>query len=157
MHNKFLFAVILLLLVGGSSAQQSSSPETNSKKQDHPCTSAKTQIEMNQCYEDQFRKTEARLNAVYGKLMDSMEKRFSEASQAKDEDQQRYEDNAIKELKAAQTAWFQYRDLHCAAASHQFEGGSISPMVFAVCMSTTTEDRISELKQAYESDDLKLE
>ncbi len=105
-----------------------------------PCDAAATQLELNQCYGEQFRKADAHLNNIYANLLKQMQSEV-----------------AIQKLKVAEKAWIQYRDLHCEAAKYEYEGGSMSPMVWAQCMATTAEHRIEELKAAYESGERKLE
>ena len=121
------------------------------------CNGAKNQMELNQCAGEQFHKADTHLNTLYGKVLEIMQKDLSEAQDRKDTDLIKHHHQAIEKLKAAERAWIQYRDLHCEAASHQYEGGSIRPMVWGFCMSQTTLDRIEELKSAYEEGDRKLE
>ena len=116
-------------------------PERVSQK--GPCDAAMTQLDLNQCYGEQFRKADRRLNNVYASLLKQMQSEKNET--------------AIQKLKAAEKAWLQYRDLHCDAARYEYEGGSMSPMVWAQCMAMTTEHRIEELKAAYETGETKLE
>ena len=105
-----------------------------------PCDAAMTQLDLNQCYGDQFRKADAHLNKVYANLIKQMRGEI-----------------AVQKLKAAEKAWIRYRDLHCEGAKSEFDGGSMSPMVWAQCMAMTTEHRIEELKAAYETGERKLE
>jgi len=135
---------------------QNSDPAKQSKAQKNPCDWAQTQQEMNQCSGEQYRKADARLNAIYAKLIGLMGKDITAPQQGNDSDGKNYNETAIQKLRAAEKAWIQYRDLHCDAARQQFEGGSISPMVWADCMRTTTDHRIEDLENAYESPDRKL-
>ncbi|MGZ4789534.1 MAG: lysozyme inhibitor LprI family protein, partial [Terriglobales bacterium] len=114
-------------------------------------------MELDQCAGQQYRKADARLNAIYHKALDLLHADLAEAQNKKDADQIKYVQQAIDKLKAAERAWIQYRDLHCEAARHQFEGGSMSPMIWGFCMAKTTLHRIDELKSAYEDGDRKLE
>jgi uncharacterized protein YecT (DUF1311 family) len=95
---------------------------------------------MNFCYGEQYKKADVQLNTVYGDLI----KRFSAGSS---EDQKLNE--TIQRLKSAQRAWLTYRDLHCSIARDQYEGGSMAPMVWSMCMETVTQHRIEELNAAY--------
>jgi uncharacterized protein YecT (DUF1311 family) len=124
---------------------------------DHACDDAKSQSELTQCAGEQYHKADARLNSIYRKALETMLKDLSDAQDHKDPDLINYSQQAIEKLKAAERAWIQYRDLHCEAARHQFEGGSMSPMIWGFCMAQTTLDRIDELKSAYEDGDRKLE
>ncbi len=90
--------------------------------QKDPCGAGASQSDSNQCAGDEFQKADARLNRIYA--------------------------NLLKQMQGP--VWIQYRDLHCEAARYEYEGGSMSPMVFAQCMATTTGHRIEELKAAYD-------
>ena len=153
--NKFFLtaAAIVLVTVTTLTAQKAQKPADLKR----PCNEAKTQMELNQCAGEQYRKADARLNAVYRKVLEFMQKDLSDAQNEKDADQIKYNQEAITKLRAAEKAWIAYRDLHCDAARHQNEGGSMSPMIWAFCMEQTTSDRVEELKQAYETGDRKLE
>jgi uncharacterized protein YecT (DUF1311 family) len=141
MPMTFAFVLtIALLFFGIFASARKTKGGAGGAPQKGPCDAAATQLELNQCYGEQFRKADAHLNSVYANLLKQMQ---SEA--------------AIQKLKVAEKAWIHYRDLHCEAARYEYEGGSISPMVWAQCMATTTEHRIEELKAAYENGERKLE
>jgi uncharacterized protein YecT (DUF1311 family) len=142
-----------LLTITAASAQQTQ--KANDPEQ--ACTDSMNQMELDQCAGQQYRKADARLNAIYHKAVDFMHADLADAQNEKDADQIKYVQQAIDKLKAAERAWIQYRDLHCEAARHQYEGGSMSPMIWGFCMAKTTLHRIDELKSAYEDGDRKLE
>jgi uncharacterized protein YecT (DUF1311 family) len=146
-------AAITLLATTGLLAQQTQ----KSNEPQRSCDEAKSQAELNQCAGEQYHKADARLNSVYRKALDTMQKDLSDAQDHKSPDLIKYNQQAIDKLKAAERAWILYRDLHCEAARHQFEGGSMSPMVWGFCMAQTTLDRVDELKSAYQDGDRKLE
>lgn len=98
------------------------------KNQADPCMNAKTQIEMNECYNQQAKKADAELNVVYRKLMSALDQN----SQAK--------------LKAAEIAWIKYRDANCAFVAGVNEGGSVYLTAVSVCTADMTHKRINELK-----------
>jgi len=123
----------------------------------HACDSAMSQMELNQCAGEQYHKADVRLNVIYRRAVEFMEKNLAEAQDHNDADLTKYNRRAIEKLKAAEKVWIQYRDLHCDAARHQNMGGSMSPMIWGFCMAETTLDRIQELKSAYEDGDRKLE
>jgi len=154
MLNSLRLATALLLFAIFLCARNLT-PAEQTTSQKNPCDWAKTQQDMNQCSGEQYSKADAHLNSLYAKLMGLLEKDL--AKNANDAEQRAYNELAIQKLKAAEKAWIQYRDLHCDAARHQFEGGSISPMIWADCMASATEHRIDELKDAYGSPDRKLE
>ena len=123
----------------------------------HACDAAMSQMDLNQCAGEQYHKADVRLNAVYRKTLEIMQRDLGNAQAERDPQLVKYNQQAIEKIKAAERAWIQYRDLHCDAASQQYEGGSMRPMIWGFCMAETTLDRIKELKSAYEDGDRKLE
>jgi uncharacterized protein YecT (DUF1311 family) len=124
---------------------------------DDPCDKAMSQMESNSCYADQFHKADQHLNAVYKKLWTSMEDQLTVAKKHGLNQDIAFSEQQKEKLKSAELAWINYRDLHCAAARHQTEPGTISPMRWSICMTALTDHRIEEMKQAYEFGDKKLE
>jgi uncharacterized protein YecT (DUF1311 family) len=123
-------AAIVLLSATVLLAQQTQKPNDPQRA----CDEAKSQAELNQCAGDQYHKADARLNSVYRKAIETMQKNLLDAQDRKSPDLVKYSQQAIEKLKAAERARIQYRDLHCEAARHQFEGGSMSPMIWGFCM-----------------------
>lgn len=121
------------------------------------CNKAQSQIELNQCSDQQYRRDDDRLNRVYRKALEFIQKDLADARQQKDAEEEKYDQTSIEKLKATEKAWIQYRDLQCDASLHQTGGGSMSPMIWNFCMALATRHRIEELKQVYEVDDRKLE
>jgi uncharacterized protein YecT (DUF1311 family) len=105
-----------------------------------PCDAELTQVAMNECFGQEFHQADAHLNTIYKKLVASTET-----------------STTIQKLKAAELAWSNYRNTHCDAAQYEYEGGSIRPMILAICMTTLTNHRIEELKAAYGNGDKQLE
>jgi len=139
MLKTFALTIVLLFFAILGSAQKTKEGAKGAP-QKGPCDAAATQLELNQCYGEQFRKAYAHLNNIYASLL-----------------KQLGNGTAAQKLKMAEKVWIRYRDLHCEAARSEFEGGSISPMVWAQCMAATTDHRIEELKNAYETGERKLE
>jgi uncharacterized protein YecT (DUF1311 family) len=139
MPKMFALTIALLFFAVLGSAQKTKEGAKGAP-QGGPCDAAATQLELNQCYGEQFRKADAHLNKIYASLL-----------------KQLGNGTAVQKLKMAEKVWIRYRDLHCEAARSGFEGGSISPMVWAQCMAATTDHRIEELKNAYETGERKLE
>jgi uncharacterized protein YecT (DUF1311 family) len=146
LHVAFVAALTATIMT----AQQTTQPHT-------ACDAAQSQKDLSQCAGEKQDKADNRLNVVYRKILEIMQNDLSSAQAAKDNEMIKYDEDAVAKLKAAERAWIQYRDLHCEAAGHQYEGGSMRPMVQASCMEEVTLDRISELKSAYENGDHKLE
>jgi uncharacterized protein YecT (DUF1311 family) len=111
---------------------------------------------MNQCSAEEYRKADAHLNIVYKHLVRLLQKDTGEAQPLSD-GQKKAETLAEQKLRAAQRQWIQYRDLHCGSVKAQYEGGSIAAMQWSACMTETTNHRVEELKQGYETEDRKLE
>ena len=114
------FGLLVVILSATASAQEQ-------KKQD-PCANAQSQGEMNVCWRDQYKAADARLNAVYREF----------ASKLSDEES--------AQLKTAQLAWLKYRDSNCEFVADQFKGGSMRPMISAMCLADVTNARAAELK-----------
>jgi len=148
-NHKTIWTLFLLLATAscGARAQVLKAPD--------PCDKATSQADMNDCYGKQYLAIDARLNRIYhsamGYLQHDLDAGKSDAAQEK------YLRAAVEDLKAAEVAWIKYRNLHCEAASQQYEGGTMASMIHSMCLSMTTEHRIAEIKQAYENGDRKLE
>lgn len=147
---------LLLLSSGMGGAQQEVKTQSQAGSASNPCDKANTQMEMNQCSWAEYRKADAHLNAIYQKLMASLESNLADAQKVNDA-QRKSAEMEVQNLKAAEKAWIGYRDAHCAAAKQLYDGGSIVPTVYANCMQLLTNHRIEELKAAYETPDQKLE
>ena len=50
------------------------------------------------------------------------------------------------QLKTAENAWLKYRDTNCEFVADQYKGGSIRPMIAAICLADVTSNRTTELK-----------
>jgi len=140
MANTLGIATVLFIFLAIGSPQMGTSPKGGCDTQADPCGSASTQRDMNLCFGQQYSKTDALLNTVYRDQI----KRLSTGPSP---DQKQNE--SIERLKQAQRAWITYRDLHCSIARDQYEGGSMAPMVWSMCMETVTQHRIEELNAAY--------
>jgi uncharacterized protein YecT (DUF1311 family) len=145
-------AAILLLSATAPLAQQASKPIDPQR-----VCQAGSQAEINQCVSERYKKADARVNAVYRRVVQIMEKGVSDAQSDRDPDLVKYNQRAIEKLRMAERAWIRYRDLHCEADSQQYEGGAAVPMYWGLCMERTTADRVEELKRTYENEDQKLE
>jgi len=130
---KTLFLMVALCSFVVFPTQQNNDRHGKEMPQSGPCDAARTQLELNQSFAEEFRKADAHLNNVYANLLNETQ------------------GPALQKLKATQSAWIHYRDLHCDAARFEYEGGSMSPMVFAQCMATITEHRIEDIQAAYEN------
>ena len=93
-----------------------------------PCANAQSQLEMNMCWGNQYKTADAQLNAAYREFSSKLS--TEEAAQ----------------LKAAQLAWIKFRDANCEFVADAYKGGSIRPMIAAMCLADVTTARTSELK-----------
>lgn len=97
------------------------------------CENANSQLAMNLCAEEAFKKTDDELNHVYRLLMH----RLSPAAEIATK----------KKLIAAQKAWIAFRDGECGFVSAGAVGGSIFPLVFTQCLDELTRRRVAELRK----------
>ena len=98
------------------------------KQKPQPCENAQTQADMNICWGNEYKKADAQLNKTYQEL----------AAMLEDEDK--------AELRTAENAWIKYRDAHCTFVSDQYRGGTMRPMIEAICLADATTARTTELK-----------
>jgi uncharacterized protein YecT (DUF1311 family) len=89
---------------------------------------AQTQSEMNAEAAADFKKADAKLNAVYKKVKASLG------------------EDGLENLKVAQRAWIAYRDAEAVLEAAPNEGGSIYPLIFASVKTRMTEARTEELQ-----------
>ena len=148
MHLGTIFLFLILLF----SAQDTKSTK-QALTQTNPCDWAKTQLEMNQCSGDEYRKANAQLNGLYSTLIASMQKEIAAARQKNDASEEKYNATTLEKLRNAERAWIRYRDLHCDAARSLSEGGSVSALAWANCMTEVTSRRIEELKNTYKPEE----
>jgi uncharacterized protein YecT (DUF1311 family) len=83
---------------------------------------------MNICWGNEYRAADVSLNRVYRQL----------TSKLSDEEKAR--------LKNAQAAWLKYRDANCEFVADQYKGGSMRPMIAAICLADMTTNRTNELR-----------
>jgi len=126
--KKFLWLGLLCALAAcafthAASAQKKAAARSN------PCDEARTQMDMNVCADQQYRKADAELNRVYQELM-----RSSGGTDAK--------------LKAAQLAWIKFRDAECDYKAAFNEGGSMQPMTYSFCLADVTAARTRQLRES---------
>jgi uncharacterized protein YecT (DUF1311 family) len=95
----------------------------------HP-SRAQSQMEMTAQSWAEFEKADKELNAVYQKVMKTMD-----------------DDVARKKLIAAQKAWVAFRDAQAELDADAERGGSLSNQVRAISETDLTKARIAELKK----------
>lgn len=90
------------------------------------CSSG-SMMEMNTCLAEEYRLTDARLNATYRRLQREL---LNPAP-----------------LRRAQTAWLRFRDLECEFHMPKEEPGSLTPYARNACFINLTEKRILDLEE----------
>ena len=90
--------------------------------------SAQTQLEMNERAGSGLRQAEARMDAIYVKVLG----RISDAGK--------------ENLQAAQETWLRFRDQECEFETMGTVGGTIHSMVVAICLTRLTDQRIKDLE-----------
>ena len=112
---------LLLLIICATILSQ------NQEKKD-PCADAQSQAEMNMCWGKKYKAADAKMNKTYQDFMSKLDE--SEKMQ----------------LKNAQLAWLKYRDANCDFVADQYKGGTMRPMIAAICLADVTNARVNELK-----------
>ena len=115
-----IVSLLLCLLASPSAVQKESKSD--------PCSNVSSQSEMTICWGKEYKAADTRLNQLYRQLVSMLggEEKL--------------------ELKKAQTAWLKYRDANCEFAANQYKGGSMRPMIYAICLAEMTENRTTELR-----------
>lgn len=113
--------LLSLALVSAAPAQR--------QAEKHPCDDARTQADLNVCADKQSSAADAELNRVYGRLAAKLDA------------------DARAKLKTAEVAWLKYRDANCEYEAYGFEGGTMRPMVFSLCLERVTKARTAELRE----------
>jgi len=145
--------LLLLLFSPAVLALQHQISESQNPCEERPVS----QRQINDCAAFQYRQTDAHLNTVYRKALQYMTDDLARGQKVGDQRQIEYEQTAIASLKEAERAWLSYRDIQCKAAGQQYDGGSMSPMIYSQCLATLTEHRVADVKSIYEDGDRKLD
>lgn len=120
MNRLFVSCVFSVVVFGAALGQKQNKP--------HPCAEAQSQTEMNICWGKQYKAADVQLNAAYRQFTSKLNP----------------EETA--QLKNVQLAWIEFRDANCEFVADQYKGGSIWPMIAAMCLADVTTARTSELK-----------
>jgi len=97
------------------------------QKKPEPCANAQSQAEMTICWGNQYKAADAKLNQVYRQFTAKLD------------------DEEKAQLKTAQTAWLKYRDTNREFVADQYKGGTMRPMIAAICLTDVTDSRTKEL------------
>ena len=119
MRHLRLYSFLLLLFCAATEAHAQKKPE--------PCAEAQSQAEMTICWGNQYKAADAKLNQVYRQFTAKLD------------------DEEKAQLKTAQAAWLKYRDANCEFVADQYKGGTMRPMIAAICLADVTDNRTKEL------------
>ncbi|MBC5993754.1 lysozyme inhibitor LprI family protein [Pontibacter cellulosilyticus] len=118
MRNSFL---LLFLTFAFTSAWGQGQAKQN-------CEDPQTQLEMNICAAEDFKRVDAELNKVYKEIVSKLEP------------------NSKGLMVKAQKSWLVVRDNHCGLYEQFYQGGSIMPLMLYTCKTELTQNRIKELR-----------
>jgi uncharacterized protein YecT (DUF1311 family) len=93
------------------------------------CATAQTQAEMNQTSASEAEAADKELNAVYKKVLATLD------------------EEGVALLKKSQRAWLAYRDAEAAFSADLFRGGSLAPMQYSETLAALTRERSERLKE----------
>jgi uncharacterized protein YecT (DUF1311 family) len=116
---KAILIAAALMLLAGTAARAADKINCSSQNLN--------QFDLDQCAGQDFRASDAKLNALYKSMM----AKYDAPNQAK--------------LKTAERAWLTYRDAECDYETNGSAGGTINPMMDTICRTTKTDARIKEL------------
>jgi uncharacterized protein YecT (DUF1311 family) len=117
-----LFTTLLFLFIFTAPIASGEVPQKT-----EACAAAQSQAEMTICWENQYKAADAKLNQVYRQFTAKLD------------------DEEKTQLKTAQTAWLKYRDTNCEFVADQYKGGTMRPMIAAICLTDVTDNRTKEL------------
>jgi uncharacterized protein YecT (DUF1311 family) len=92
------------------------------------CDDARTQTDMNQCAGIAFQAADSVLNEVYPRVIAGLNP------------------SRVPLLREAQRQWVRLRDADCALEAAEFQGGSMQPMIYALCRADRTRERVAHLR-----------
>ncbi|PVY71159.1 lysozyme inhibitor LprI family protein [Pectobacterium versatile] len=93
------------------------------------CNNANTQLDMNQCAVQEYKKVDGELNRLYQNVVKRVVIEEHKAL-----------------LKSAQRKWIAYRDADCEFQTFPTTGGSVHGMVYSQCLTEKTAERVEEFK-----------
>lgn len=136
-----LFIIVLLGPAQGNAAEPAI-PEG------YDCGDPLTQHEINACAHIDYLDADAGLNAQWALTAATMKQWDAEYGDSFSDGRPGFFDT----LLAAQRAWLNYRDRHCASEGYLFRNGSAEPMMVSTCMARLSRERTEQLKELVETD-----
>ena len=128
---------VILMLCGCVLLQDA--PASGEDVRDVDCNNAMTQVDMNQCAAEDYRKADAAMNAQWAETRAAM-LAWDKATPPSDDN------GAAKRLLASQRAWLAFRDATCDVEGYSVEGGSMQPLVISSCLAALTTRRTEDFK-----------
>jgi uncharacterized protein YecT (DUF1311 family) len=121
---------VAILCVACSTLTNFAVPAVAEAKQEAlPCSSETTTAGMRNCENLRFQRAEQALDSVYAELM----KKVDKTGQAK--------------LRAAQSAWLQFRQAEADFQADMVRGGTLAPLIKITVMADLTEGRVEQLRK----------
>jgi uncharacterized protein YecT (DUF1311 family) len=105
------------------------------------CSNATSTADQTYCADQDFKKADKQLNAVYRKAL-AAEADIDNSNADVNKDYV----GAVASLKKAQRIWVTYRDAHCDTVGYEAVGGTIQGTIILGCQTEMTTRRIKELK-----------
>jgi uncharacterized protein YecT (DUF1311 family) len=125
----------VFLSIGAIATVMASLPGDKLLAQEPNCQQPMDQTTMNICAGLEFRRTDKKFNNLYQKLL----KKLADQPQRK------------AKLIKAQQQWIKFRDSSCEFEKSEVEGGSMSPLIYAGCLTKMTEQRIGDFQEYIKS------
>ncbi|MBK8283797.1 MAG: DUF1311 domain-containing protein [Ahniella sp.] len=101
------------------------------------CDDPVTTLEINDCAQQEFDKTEAELNRVWKQVMGYLDELADEPDAAA----------AKAQLRTAQRTWVDYREQDCQAVHTMHQSGSIRTLMYLGCKTSHADRRTRELSE----------
>lgn len=93
------------------------------------CNNIHTSLESVTCAQNDFEKSDKKLNALYKQLMSMQDTEYKAL------------------IKKGQLAWIKFKEADCEVAAYPTRGGSVQPTIRFLCLKDRTDKRIAELKE----------
>ena len=122
--------IALTILASRPSSAQSSAPATATTVADSigPCLANQIQGALTSCADSAYHSADADLTRTYRRVF----ARLGAADRVK--------------LRAAQRAWRRFRDAQCIFEAAAYDGGSMQPMIQALCLESLTRARTRQVR-----------
>ena len=101
---------------------------------DQTCKQPTTTAEMYECTLSEWHSADRRMDAYYGRVLQSLH-----GMRSRD----------VQHLRKAQRAWEVYREADCKAELKLYEGGTAGSFNYNSCMEASAVQRLADLRQIY--------